>query len=656
MAPDAFDEDDDARAALDEEEAASTPASVWLEESSRARAWANLLSPGLPRHRDALGDGLAPRPEVRARLRAHVSSLGPPHTLVLTGPEGSGKTTELAVLADWLRRGGREDPRVDDRFDDDAAPNSGAPSPASSARPLSGRETGTREDTKTTAIAENPRRRERGAPFVLAHSFADASFPQDTAHFLEKACARLKRAFGIAERLPRDAADLPECFARFLERAALHRRVVVIVDACESARCAPCAGVGAAAVAGLDPRENAPASFSTEERETTSKKSPETLDKGTLDAHLDAHIAASNAHLVDLRAHFRWLPQSPPLAVRFVLACRGGRRRFFTKGVERLGRRGGRRAPLRGARRRLRRARVESCVPDAPHDGRADTFRAGVRVADGARRRRSLSGHHERSAERSEKRRTGSAKRGFRARRGHHHCFETAALVNAAAPHGATPLYARVAAPFVAGLCAATKHGAWVSAGGVRGGDEEDEFSGGAEKRGGADESLEKVSAVVVPPAVAAAVRASAGTAFGLVHGRLGAFERRADLEPRTLRAVCLALAVARFGVTEREARRVARLASSTTRRAGKTFPRTFPRTQCHLRRPRQPRRSGTTPSTWRCRRCARGSRRGPRARRGRRSARPSRGTKISLKIFLLLTKRAPTPPPTTPPTTTTSR
>ena len=200
MAPDAFDEDDDARAALDEEEAASTPASVWLEESSRARAWANLLSPGLPRHRDALGDGLAPRPEVRARLRAHVCSLGPPHTLVLTGPEGSGKTTELAVLADWLRRGGREDPRVDDRFDDDAAPNSGAPSPASSARPpLSGRETGTREDTKTTATS-----RKGEPPFVLAHSFADASFPQDTAHFLEKACARLKRCLLYTSPSPRD--------------------------------------------------------------------------------------------------------------------------------------------------------------------------------------------------------------------------------------------------------------------------------------------------------------------------------------------------------------------------------------------------------------------------------------------------------------------
>ena len=568
MAPDAFDEDDDARAALDEEEAASTPASVWLEESSRARAWANLLSPGLPRHRDALGDGLAPRPEVRARLRAHVSSLGPPHTLVLTGPEGSGKTTELAVLADWLRRGGREDPRVDDRFDDDAAPNSGAPSPASSARPLSGRETGTREDTKTTAIAENPPTSRKGEPpFVLAHSFADASFPQDTAHFLEKACARLKRAFGIAERLPRDAADLPECFARFLERAALHRRIVVIVDACESARCAPCAGVGAAAVAGLDPRENAPASFSTEKRETTSKKSPETLDVA-LDAHLDAHIAASNAHLVDLRAHFKWLPQSPPLAVRFVLACREEGADFLQKASSVSGDAEGA-ARLSVARAVVSGAPASRAVyPMPPMTVEQTRFVLAsvspTALADGARFRDTTRGapNEARSAERVP-RSAGSA-----LERGHHHCFATAALVNAAAPHGATPLYARVAAPFVAGLCAATKHGAWVSAGGVGGGDEEDEFSGGAEKRGGADESLEKVSAVVVPPAVAAAVRASAGTAFGLVHGRLGAFERRADLEPRTLRAVCLALAVARFGVTEREARRVARrVVDNETRR-----------------------------------------------------------------------------------------
>ena len=168
---------------------------------------------------------------------------------------------------------------------------------------------------------KTPRRREKGSPLSCSRTRSRTPRSQDTAHFLEKAGARHQRAFGIAERLPRDAADLPECFARFLERAALHRRVVVIVDACESARCAPCAGVGAAAVAGLDPRENAPASFSTEKRETTSKKSPETLD-AALDAHLDAHIAASNAHLVDLRAHFKWLPQSPPLAVRFVLACR----------------------------------------------------------------------------------------------------------------------------------------------------------------------------------------------------------------------------------------------------------------------------------------------------------------------------------------------
>ena len=178
MAPDAFDEDDDARAALDEEAAASTPASVWLEESSRARAWANLLSPGLPRHRDALGDGLAPRPEVRARLRAHVSSLGPPHTLVLTGPEGSGKTTELAVLADWLRRGGREDPRADDRFDDDAA-RDGAPGGRARPPPEVETGTGTREATETLSGSSASYQDDGEPPFVLAHTFADASFPLD---------------------------------------------------------------------------------------------------------------------------------------------------------------------------------------------------------------------------------------------------------------------------------------------------------------------------------------------------------------------------------------------------------------------------------------------------------------------------------------------
>ena len=110
----------------------------------------------------------------------------------------------------------------------------------------------------------------------------------------------------------------------FLEMAALHRKVVVLVDACESARCAPYAGVGATAVAGLDPRENAPAS---EEEEETRDSRRETLGSSSrleerLETRDDASLAASNAHLVDLRAHFEWLPQSPPLAVRFVLACR----------------------------------------------------------------------------------------------------------------------------------------------------------------------------------------------------------------------------------------------------------------------------------------------------------------------------------------------
>ena len=571
MAPDAFDGDDDARAALDEDEAASTPASLWLEESSRARAWANLLSPGLHMHRDALGDGLAPRPEVRARLRAHVSSLGPPHTLVLTGPEGSGKTTELAVLADWLR-GGREDPRVDDRFDDDAAPDSGAP--GGGARPSPGSETGPREDyvsptSGVQRVSGVPRVSGSSGepPFVLAHSFADASFPQDTAHFLEKACARLKRAFGIAARLPRDAADLPECFARFLEMAALHRKVVVLVDACESARCAPYAGVGATAVAGLDPRENAPASA---EEEETRDSRRETLGSSSrleerLETRDDASLAASNAHLVDLRAHFEWLPQSPPLAVRFVLACRedGG--------------------DDGGDDEKARPSSAQRAAAFPGNDG-PRLLSVARAIASGAPASRALYAMPPMTVEQTRAvlasatpAPLGNPKREGGAsalERGHHHGVATAALVNSAAPHGATPLYARVAAPFVAGLCAATKHGAWVKAGGVRRGatdsirgGEEEEFSGrgGELSRGAGDESGDgtglgdETAAFVVPPAMAAAVRASAGTAFGLVRGRLGAFERRADLEPRTLRAVCLALAVARFGVTEREARGVAR-------------------------------------------------------------------------------------------------
>ena len=71
----------------------------------------------------------------------------------------------------------------------------------------------------------------------------------------------------------------------------MFRRVLVVVDAVESARVAPYASYAAAAVAGVDPRERA-----------------ETRARGEIPA--------------DRRAHVAWLPQSPPLAVRFILAAR----------------------------------------------------------------------------------------------------------------------------------------------------------------------------------------------------------------------------------------------------------------------------------------------------------------------------------------------
>ena len=70
----------------------------------------------------------------------------------------------------------------------------------------------------------------------------------------------------------------------------MFRRVLVVVDAVESARVAPYASYAAAAVAGVDPRERA--------------------------KHARGEIPA------DRRAHVAWLPQSPPLAVRFILAAR----------------------------------------------------------------------------------------------------------------------------------------------------------------------------------------------------------------------------------------------------------------------------------------------------------------------------------------------
>ena len=98
------------------------------------------------------------RSELMSTLDEHVRSLGPPHTLVLTGVEGCGKSTALAQLCERVetmerrweerRRGGALDP------------------------------------------SEAP-------PFILKHSFADPSFPRDVSHFLERACLALRRRFNI---------------------------------------------------------------------------------------------------------------------------------------------------------------------------------------------------------------------------------------------------------------------------------------------------------------------------------------------------------------------------------------------------------------------------------------------------------------------------
>ena len=179
MAPDAFDEDDDARAALDPElrPRASTPASVWLEESRGARVRRICCHPAAQAQGRARRRARAEARGARV-LRAHVSSLGPPHTLVLTGPEGSGKTTELAVLADWLRRGRREVLagrafRRGRAAAPDARLSCASSSRASAARPLSGRETWRARAVQSDRIARAPRRRE-GAAFRGGAAFADA--------------------------------------------------------------------------------------------------------------------------------------------------------------------------------------------------------------------------------------------------------------------------------------------------------------------------------------------------------------------------------------------------------------------------------------------------------------------------------------------------
>ena len=602
------------------------------------------MSPGLPHARDAaLGDGLAPRPACARGSEPHVSSLGPPRgRACLPAPRGSGKTTELAVLADWLDAEGARIPASTTVSTTTRLRTRARAPRLLRARPLSGRETGTREDTKTTAIANDPDVAKAARPFRARALVRGRLVPAGRRARWRRRARRSVTAFGIAERLPRDAADLPRVLRALFERAALHRRVVVIVDACESARCAPCAGVGAAAVDGaLDP-SSIPAArrgvLFVEKRETTSKRAsaPEDARRGgstrtsTRTSPRPTRISWICAHTSSgSRSHRR----SP-----CVSCSRAGRKDADFYKRRRASRRRGaapRASPWRAPSSPAR-PRRELCTR-SPHDGRGR--RARWRPC---RRRRSptaLARDTTRGAP-NEARSAERVRAGFvlRARAaGTTTVSSTAALVNAAAPHGATPLYARVAARSSPD-CARRPSTARGSLRARRGGSpsSKDEFSGGPNTW----RSPTKVSRVLRrrrAPRGCGGGRARPGHGARWCTGGSGRRARARTSNRGSLRAVCLALAGARFGVTEREARRVARRVVDNETRRKSSVSEDFSEDTCHLRRPRQLRRSRTTPSAgdagaapvavapWTTR--ARGG--GARALRGGRAPAPkiSRGT-----------------------------
>jgi hypothetical protein len=143
---------------MEEEEHSSLPRSLWLEASAFDTTSRALLTPGGVGNSTTSTAGAAveagaaaaaatsavdasaaaadvatavPRRNVMRALQLHVAALGPPHTLVLTGVEGSGKSTALATLVASMR-----------------AFEAGAEGEADD------------------------------APFVLTHTFADPSFSQ----------------------------------------------------------------------------------------------------------------------------------------------------------------------------------------------------------------------------------------------------------------------------------------------------------------------------------------------------------------------------------------------------------------------------------------------------------------------------------------------
>ena len=138
---------------------------------------------GSPRTRTFAGDGRARRDDVQAALDAHVAALGPPHTLALTGAEGSGKTTELAALVSRLRSA--SDAATSETSSDDGARDTSAAS---------------------RRLADSPRSptRSRAAPpFVLAHSSRTRASPRTSPTSWRSPASRSSARSTSASHCPR---------------------------------------------------------------------------------------------------------------------------------------------------------------------------------------------------------------------------------------------------------------------------------------------------------------------------------------------------------------------------------------------------------------------------------------------------------------------
>ena len=176
---------------------ASLPRALWLEAAAFNAASDALLAPGVVASTsynngniddDYYGNaapfdvGAVPRLSVQYELERHVASLGPPHTLVLTGVEGSGKTTALVTLIARLRElenAEEEEEQQQQRQQQQQQPHVAEATGNDDA--VAQQPSPRRSGSGSRGVgASGP----RAAPFVLTHSFADPSFSQDVSHFL----------------------------------------------------------------------------------------------------------------------------------------------------------------------------------------------------------------------------------------------------------------------------------------------------------------------------------------------------------------------------------------------------------------------------------------------------------------------------------------